>query len=113
MNTATHRHCIVPANNRYHYDTPEKALFGTTNQEFTRASLPASVTQYGASMDKPLTDIRYDAQTGKTTLHFRGGSNIGAAILSPEDRARYDLTGRPMLIPAEGIYIQDGKKHLK
>lgn len=113
VNTATHRHCIVPANNRYHYDTPEKALFGTTNHEFTRASLPASVTQYGASMDKPLTDIRYDAQTGKTTLHFRGGSNIGVAILSPEDRARYDLTGRPMLIPAEGIYIQDGKKHLK
>lgn len=112
VNTSTHHHCIVPANNRYHYDTPERALFGTDNHEFTRTSCPASVTQFGAAMDKPLTDIRYDTHTGKTTLHFRGGSSIRDIILRSPSGVRHDLSGRPMPNSAEGIYIQDGKKHL-
>ena len=112
VNTSTHRHCIVPANNRYHYDTPERALFGTDNHEFTRTSCPASVTQFGAAMDKPLTDIRYDTHTGKTTLHFRGGSSIREIILRSPSGVRHDLSGRPMPNSAEGIYIHDGKKHL-
>ena len=111
VNTATHRHCVVPANNRYHYDTPEKALFGTFNHEFSLTSTPSSITQFGASMDKPLTDIRYDTTTGKTTFHFRGGSSIRGAILNEEGRVRYDLSGRPIQKTSEGFYIEEGKKY--
>ena len=113
VNTSTHRHCIVPANNRYHYDTPEKALYGTNNHEFSPSSTPASVTKYGASMNKPLTDIRYNAETGKASFHFRGGNSIkNLPITNHQAPIKYDLSGRPMPQSAEGIYIQEGKKLL-
>lgn len=113
VNTGTHRHCIVPANNRYHYDTPEKALYGIDNHEFSLTSTPASITKYGASMDKPLTDIRYDAETGKTSFHFRGGNSIkNLPIANHQTPIKYDLSGRPIHQSTEGIYIQKGKKHL-
>ena len=115
VNTATHRHCVVPANNRYHYDTPEQALFGTKNHEFTLTSSPASITQFGASMDKPLTDIRYDASTGRATFHFRGGAGIRPTEFTNGNSylpIKTDLWGRPVQPPFEGIYIEGGKKFL-
>lgn len=113
---ANHRHCIVPANNDYNYKTANKHLFGTGNHEFTLNSTPASRTQFGAAMDKPLTDIRYDDQTRKTTFHFRGGSSPNGVdrtesnVLSPE--SIYDLQGRPVKKPTKGLHIQNGKKYL-
>ena len=123
VNVGTHRHCIVPADNAYSYKTANKHLFGTENHEFTRNSTPASVTQFGASMDKPLTDIRYDKETGKTSFDFCGGEpenpegpNDTTGIVH-EGRVQgsisyihYDLQGRPVKKPSKGIYIVDGKK---
>lgn len=111
VNVGTHRHCIVPADNVYSYNSPSTQLFGTVNHEFTLTSTPATITQYGAAMDKPLTDIRYDAQTGKTSFHFRGGSGIGRSPLTAHRSPLiYDLQGRPAVNPTHGIYMVNGKK---
>ncbi|MBQ2434774.1 MAG: M6 family metalloprotease domain-containing protein [Bacteroidaceae bacterium] len=110
---ACHRHCIVPANNSYSYKTANKHLFGTANHEFSLTSVPASITQFGAAMDKPLTDIRYDAATGKTTLHFRGGTGVDDLIIRNQETGPvYDLQGRKVDSTTRGIYIQEGKKCL-
>ena len=111
---ANHRHCIVPANNEYNYWTANKHLFGTDNHEFTLTSTPASRTQFGAAMNKPLTDINYDAATGKTSFHFCGG-NIDdgmeeLTIHNSQFTIIYDLLGRPVANPTKGIYIVNGKK---
>lgn len=119
-----HRYCIVPANNDYSYKTANKHLFGNSNHEFTLTSTPASRTQFGAAMDKPLTDINYDAETGKTTFNFRGGKpetpdtpqnpddteieNLELSIQHSE--IIYDLLGRRVKYPTKGIYIVNGKK---
>lgn len=63
-------------------------------------------------MDKPLTDINYSTATGKTSLHFRGGAVIQEADSSLSSSIRYDLQGRPIASPTQGVYIQGGKKHL-
>jgi hypothetical protein len=64
-------------------------------------------------MDKPLTDIRYDAATGRTTFHFCGGSGMGEHIIQNSKVSNsYDLLGRPHYSPSSGIYIQNGKKLL-
>ena len=114
---AMHRYCIVPANNDYNYKTAKKHLFGTENHEFTRTSIPASITQFGAVMDKPLTDIRYDATTGKTSFHFYKGDIAGGLGQSPTFdhpfSTPYDLQGRPLAAPTRGIYIQGKKKLYK
>ncbi len=111
VNVGTHRHCIVPADNVYNYDNPTGQLFGTANHEFTLTSTPATITQFGAAMDKPLTDIRYDAQTGKTSFHFRGGSGIDNSELTTHGSPLiYDLQGRPVANPMRGVYIKDGRK---
>ena len=127
VNVGKHRHCIVPANNDYSFKTANKHLFGVVvpskqstdqdfiNQTFTLTSTPASRTQFGAAMDKPLTDIRYDEQTGKTSFHFCGG-NIENSIESPStlnpqlSTQTYDLQGRPVITPTSGLYIKDRKK---
>ena len=120
-----HRHCIVPANNVYNYKNANKHLFGAEvvdketeqvfiNPTFTINSTPASITQFDATMDKPLTDIRYDEATGKTTFHFCGGSVEDGiediTIQDSESRIHYDLLGRPVAHPSKGIYIMNGKK---
>lgn len=108
-----HRHCIVPANNSYNYKTANKHLFGTANHEFTLTTTPASITQFGAAMDKPLTDIHYDKATGRTTFHFRGGTGISHSPLpTPHAPLIYDLQGRPVQKPQRGLYIVEGEKHL-
>ena len=119
-----HRHCVVPANNDYSYKTANEHLFGNANYEFTLTSTPASRTQFGAAMDKPLTDIRYDAETGKTTFNFRGGKpETPDTPQNPDDTEIenlelsiqhsgiiYDLLGRRVKYPTKGIYIVNGKK---
>ena len=116
VNAGTHRHCVVPANNDYNYKTANKHLFGTANHEFTLNSTPASITQFGKAMDKPLTDINYDATTGKTTFHFRGGGeSVGVDELTIHNSRFtiiYDLLGRPVEQSTKGLYIQNGKKVL-
>ena len=115
VNTGSqHRHCIVPANNDYNYKTADKHLFGTANHEFTLTSTPASITQFGAAMDKPLTDIRYNATTGKTSFHFCGSDITNGVNESRKQKAGnnnlYDLRGRPVEAPLKGIYITNDKK---
>lgn len=110
-----HRHCIVPANNDYNYKTANKHLFGTTNHEFTLTSTPASRTQFGAAMDKPLTDINYDATTGKTSFHFHCRSTAnsvdGLKMHNSKSKVHYDLQGRAVKHPSHGMYILNGKKY--
>ena len=114
VNTSTHRHCIVPANNEYNYWTANKHLFGTENHEFTLTSTPSSRTQFGAAMDKPLTDINYDAKTGRTSFHFCGGSEPTglkkSEIRNQKSEIIYDLQGRPLKQSSRGVYIQNGEK---
>lgn len=114
-----YRHYVVPANNNKSVYTKEYApwghLFGTANDGFTPSSTPASITQFGITMNKPLTDIHYNK--GKTTFHFRGGNpeapteKIGEVeVPSSEMGIHYDLWGRPTENPSKGIYIVNGKK---
>ena len=109
-----HRHCIVPADNNYSYKTANKHLFGNTNHEFSLTSTPSSRTQFGVAMDKPLTDINYDAEEGVTTFHFRGGGeHVGVdefTIHNSQFTIIYDLLGRRVENPSKGIYIVNGKK---
>jgi hypothetical protein len=113
---AYHRHCIVPANNDYNYKTANKHLFGNDNNDFTLTSTPASITQFGVEMDKPLNDIHYDDVTKTTIFLFRGGPIINGCNeqISSDSResAIYDLQGRPVKQPSRGLYIQNGKKYL-
>ena len=111
-----HRHCIVPANNDYSYRTANKHLFGKVNHDFTLTTTPASITQFGVSMDKPLTDINYNAETGRTTFHFCGGNGIDNSQLTTHNSrftTPYDLHGRSVGNPPQGFYIQGGKKYYK
>ena len=117
---ANHRHCIVPANNYWSIEgdgyNPTKHLFGTANHEFSLTSTPSSRTQFGVAMDKPLTDINYDAKKGVTTFHFRGGNPTDginkSEIRNQKSEIIYDLLGRRVENPSKGIYIQNGKKYL-
>jgi hypothetical protein len=107
-----HRYCIVPANNHYSYKTANEHLFGNTNHEFTSTSTPASITQFGSTMDKPLTNIIY--KEGKTTFDFCGGTmggiEVGPTANSQQPTAIYDLLGRRVANPTKGVYIVNGKK---
>lgn len=110
-----HRHCIVPANNDYYYKTAPFHLFGNENHTFTLTSTPASRTQFGVAMDKPLTDIRYDATSKTTSFHFcKSNATISIPTVGDTPYAiPYDLSGRPLTAPSQGIYIQDTKKYWK
>lgn len=109
-----HRHCIVPANNDYNYKTANKHLFGRENDQFTLSSKPASITQFGAEMNKPLTEINYDEGSGKTSFLFCGGSSTDEIAEIRNQKSEigniYDLQGRMVENPSKGIYIRNGKK---
>ncbi|MBR4312278.1 MAG: M6 family metalloprotease domain-containing protein [Bacteroidaceae bacterium] len=111
-----HRYCIVPANNDYNYKTAKKHLFGRENDQFTLSSEPASITQFGAEMNKPLTEINYDKGSGITSFLFCGGSSTDEiaeiSIQAPSIGVVYDLQGRMVENPSKGVYIRDGKKVL-
>ena len=118
VNTETaYRHYIVPANNHWSIINgynPRLHLFGTQNHEFTTTSMPSSITQFGAAMDKPLTEINYDAITGRTSFYFCGGTGIEEPTdMNHGTKPQYDLWGRPIKDRTEGLYIQDGKTHLR
>ena len=128
VNTGSaYRHYVVAANNNSNYDdddyAPWEHLFGTANHEFTLNSIPASITQFGVAMDKPITDIMYDDETGKTTFKISGGEpenpeapdNTTGSIEDSELTHQnspliYDLQGRRVENPSKGIYIQNGVK---
>lgn len=109
-----HRHCIVPANNVYYYKNAHLHLFGNSNHEFTLSSTPASITQFGTKMNKPITDITYDKETGTTSFNFCGGNitdGVGGLKNQESDtQILYDLQGRIVEHPSKGIYLRDGKK---
>ena len=108
-----YRYYVVPANNHWSIVNgykPGKHLYGTANHEFTLTSVPSSVTQAGTAMNKPLTDINYDAETGRTTFHFRGGDGMKAVAADKERAVTYDLLGRPVQGTAEGVVIRNGRK---
>lgn len=114
-----YRHCIVPASNCWSINeavgyNPTLHLFGTRNHDFTIISNPPSVTQFGARMNKPLTNISYSKETGKTSLDFckmdiAGGVEV-ITTHSTLSTNTYDLQGRPVENPSQGIYIRNGKK---
>ena len=119
VNAGEHyRHRILPANNEYRYKTANYHLFGKGNQEFTLTSTPASITHFGVRMNKPLTEINYDAETGKTSFLFCGrnitdgvdGSIDYSDITIQHSELIYDLQGRIVENPSKGIYIRNGKK---
>lgn len=115
----TYRHYTVPANNCWSIEegyNPTAHLFGTKKREFTIVSKPASITQFGVKMNKPLTNISYNKETGKTSFDFCKINIMegveGIRNQKPEIRNLYDLQGRPVENPSRGIYIQNGKKYL-
>lgn len=109
-----HRHCVVPADSSYSYKTANKHLFGIENDQFTPTSKPASITQFGAKMDKPLTNISYNKDTGKTSFLFCGGNSTDGIEEIRNQKSEigniYDLQGRMVENPSKGIYIRNGKK---
>ena len=117
----SYRHYVVPANNFWEfrgefvdgYD-PTSHLFGNTISEFTAASTHPSVAQSDATMNKPLTNIKF--KEGKTTFDFCGGTT-DIEVETTDDGQQttesiYDLQGRRVENPSKGIYIQNGKKYL-
>ena len=113
-----YRHYVVPASNCWSIVgdyNPKKHLYGDENHEFTLYSIPASITQTGYAMDKPLTDINYDAKTGRTTFYFRGGAGMGDSVIHDpsEYGIKYDLQGRPINQSFKGVYIQDKRKYIQ
>lgn len=73
-NKSRHRYHIVPANNEYSYENENEQLYGRTNYEFTPESLPASITCFGDTLFKPLTQITR-TKNGPCTFNFMGGDN--------------------------------------
>ena len=74
-NKKQHRYHIVPANNDYSYNDENNQLYGKSNTAFTPESTPASVTQLGDTLRKPVTDITRE-KNGPCKFAFMGGDNI-------------------------------------
>ena len=92
INKEQHRHHIVPANNDYSYKDEKNQLYGKNNYEFIPESTPASITQMGDTLWKPITNITRE-KDGPCTFRFMGGNDI--VFPSP------DLTDNEM---AEELY---------
>ena len=69
---AKHRYHVVPANNNYSYKDESNQLYGKSNYEFSTESTPASITQFGDTLNKPLTKITR-TKGGSCTFDFMGG----------------------------------------
>ena len=82
-NKKQHRYHIVPANNEYSYLHEENQLYGKEKTEFTPESTPASVTQLGDTLWKPVTDITRE-KGGPCTFIFMGGNHIVAPSVGNE-----------------------------
>ena len=140
---------IIPANNLYTYK--DSAEIGNTypyidresgtilNDALTNTSTPSAMVfnvnkSFKKTMDKPITDIRMDADTHTTSFLFMGGSDDEATGIGNEELRMkneelrmkdeesrggiYDLLGRPVSYGANSIcptspkpiYIINGKK---
>lgn len=75
-NKNKHRYAIVPANNDYTYNDEPNQIFGKNNYEFSPTSTPASITCFGDTLFKPLTDITR-TKNGPCTFKFMGGTPDG------------------------------------
>jgi len=82
-----HRYHIVPANNDYSYNDEKNQLYGKANFEFTPESTPASITQFGDTLRKPVTAITRE-KLGSCTFDFMGGSSIAAPLADSEEDMR-------------------------
>lgn len=67
-----HRYHVVPANNEYSYQHENEQLFGKSNFAFGPETTPASITQFGDTLNKPLTHITR-TKGGPCTFDFMGG----------------------------------------
>ena len=98
-----HRYHIFPANDiwravdesYYEYADykPTDHLFGKNNYSFGPDTHPASITQLGDTLSKPLTDITRK-QNAPCTFRFMGGSNTIASIKDETVTEIYSLDGR-------------------
>lgn len=91
-NKQKHRYHLVPANNDYSYNDESNQLYGIANTEFSPTSVPPSITQFGDTLFKPLTDITR-AKDGPCTFKFMGGGNSIAPL--PQDMT--DGTGNDVV----------------
>lgn len=92
-----HRYHIVPANNEYSYQNENNQLFGKDNFTFGPETTPASVTQFGDTLFKPLTNITRH-KDGLCTFDFMGGAN-GLDILPSNDNISttvYTIEGKQL-----------------
>ena len=88
---AKHRYHVVPANNNYSYKDESNQLYGKNNYEFSTESTPASITQFGDTLNKPVTRITR-TEGGSCTFDFMGG---------------YDAVFSPLMDAAEGDDIKE------
>ena len=128
------RMAIIPANNLYTYK--DSAEIGNTypyidresgtilNDALTNTSTPSAMVfnvnkSFKKTMDKPITDIRMDADTHTTSFRFMGGSDDEATGIGNEELRMkneelrmkdeesrggiYDLLGRPVSYRANSV----------
>ena len=82
INKEQHRYHIFPANNDYSYNNERNQLYGKSNFEFSPESTPASITQMGDTLWKPITNITRE-ENGPCTFRFMGGNDVVFPSLDP------------------------------
>lgn len=92
-NKNKHRYHIVPANNSYTYETANEHLFGKSNYSFGPDTKPASITQFGDTLFKPLTDIQRK-KDAPVTFKFMGGDSGIAPLYTDNTKEVYTLDGK-------------------
>lgn len=109
-NKEKHRYHIVPANNNYSYKDESNQLYGKNNYVFSTESTPASITQFGDTLNKPLTKITR-TKGGSCTFDFMGGYD---AITFPQlDTMESDETKELYRINDHITILQHGNRIYK
>ena len=119
-NKTRHRYHIVPANNSYSYKTAKEHLFGENNHAFTPDTRPASITQFGDTLKKSLTDIQ-SAMGAPVTFQFMDWDTGIDALPADTKTEVYSLDGKRLFVNytsdrdlPPGIYIiREGEKTRK
>lgn len=119
-NKQKHRYYIVPANNDYNYQTANEHLFGKKNHDFGPDTQPASITQFGDTLNRWLTDIQRVKEGPVTFKYMEGGSGIATASADSQaevytlDGKRIDISSTSKATLPKGIYIvREGGKTRK
>ena len=95
---------------------------GTSNKtELTDTSSPMNAWIYtGGTMNKPITDIAMDTETGIVSFKFMGGKTDGIENITNKDSKDSRIfsisgvyMGNEMSILPNGLYIKEGKKIIK